>query len=107
MLLFYDHLIDKTEIYLYIDNLDAPEDKKKSFKQTIDDIIHTGIVQFILEKLQPNKHRNFLNQLQQAPYDPELLTYLKNHIDDKIEEEIQKQADRLIRLIKKDFQTEK
>ena len=103
MIIFYDHLIDNAKIDTYLDNLDIPKSKKSKLKETIDDILHTGLMEFILQKLHPHHHRTFLDNVSHSPYDPELIEYLKHHINDKIEEEVGKQAERLQKLILKDL----
>ena len=52
-ILFYDHLVDKTEALLFIDRLPEPENHKGKLKQLVDDIIHQGLIEYILQKLHP------------------------------------------------------
>ena len=103
MLLFYDHLVDKTEALLLIEKLSQPENHKGKLKQLVDDIIHQGLVEFILQKLHPHQHHAFLSRLESAPYDPELIDYLKDHISPEIEKELSIQAEKLIADIKADL----
>lgn len=103
MLLFYDHIIDKRETLIIIDSLDIPVEKKSHFKALIDDILHSGIVEYILSKLQPRHHKTFLYQLEKAPHDPELLAYLRTHITEDIEDQIRLESARLLRLLHKDL----
>ncbi len=102
-IIFYDHIIDKTDLDTYLNNLEAPPENKNKIKAMADDILHAGILEFILQKLHPHHHHTFLNRVEQVPYDPELIQYLKDHIDDQIELEIQKEANRLKKLILKDL----
>ena len=104
-ILFYDHLVNKNDIHKQLDNLELPEDNKNKFKIMVDEILHAGIVEFLLQKLHPHHHHNFLSQLERAPYDPELLTYLKQYADDKIEEGIEKESQRIINLVLKDIRS--
>lgn len=104
MILFYDHLIDKTQVTLIIEKLDAPEEKKSKFKSMVDDILHTNLLEFILQKLHPHKHKTFLSQLDKAPYDPEILAYLRSHVHEDFENDIKVQAQNIIKLIIKDLQ---
>lgn len=103
MLLFYDHLIDKREILMIIESLPAPDDKKSKFKTMVDDILHTGILEFILQKLHPHKHQTFLSHLEKAPYDPEILSYLKEHVSFDIENQLKTESNRILKLLSKDF----
>ncbi|MEK7525186.1 MAG: hypothetical protein AAB548_02335 [Patescibacteria group bacterium] len=104
-ILFYDHLVDKTEVLLFIDHLPEPENHKGKLRQLVDDIIHQGLIEYILQKLHPHQHHTFLTRLEAAPYDPELLSYLKDHISPEFESELQKEAAKLISIIKKDLST--
>jgi len=103
MILFYDHLVDKTEINIYLDKLDAPENHKGKIRQLTDDILHQGLLEFILQKLHPHQHTTFLDRFHAAPFDPELLEYLRDHTDDNFEKELRSEASRLVSLIKKDL----
>lgn len=102
-ILFYDHLVDKTEALLLIDRLMAPENHKGKMRQLVDDIIHQGLAEFILQKLHPHQHVTFLTRLESAPYDPELLSYLHDHISADFEKELSAEAEKLIAGIKKDL----
>lgn len=104
-IIFYDHLIDITTIESKLDGMGLKPKKRAKFKSMIDDILHAGLLEFILQKLHPHNHKTFLSQLDHAPYDPELISYLKQHIDDKIEFEIQQESQRLQKLIMKDLRT--
>lgn len=102
-ILFYDHLVNKAEVLLFIDRLGQPENHKGKLRQLVDDIVHQGLVEFILQKLHPHQHRTFLSRLEAAPYDPELLAYLKDHISPEFEKELAAEAAKLIDLIKSDL----
>lgn len=102
-IIFYDHLIDRTEIHIHLDKLDLPEEKKSEFRSTIDNIIHAGLMEWILQKLHPHHHQTFLNRLQQAPYDPELIRYLKDHINEAVEDSLQQQSQKIIKQVTADL----
>ncbi len=102
-LLFYDHLVNKAEIIVHIDKLPEPENHKGKLKQLVDDIIHQGLVEFILQKLHPHQHHTFLSRLEAAPYDPELINYLRDHISPDFEKQLTDEAEKLIKLIKEDL----
>lgn len=102
-IIFYDHLVNKQEIILIIDQTEGEDNYKNKIKQLVDDILHQGIIDFILNKLHAKHHKTFLQQLHHAPYDPEILNYLKEKIAQDIEEQIQRQADLLIKKIRLDL----
>jgi len=103
-IIFYDHLVDKKDILIIVDDSSAPDNQKAKIKQLIDDVLHQGIIEFILQKLHPHSHSAFLTQVHHAPYDPEIIQYLKEKIDHDIEENIQKETERIIEKIKKDLE---
>lgn len=104
-ILFYDHLVDKTDIILLIENSNQPENHKGKMKQLVDDIVHQGLIEYILQKLHPHQHNTFLSRVENAPYDPELISYLKDHASVDIENELQGEAVKLLVEIKKDLST--
>jgi len=102
-IIFYDYLVNKKDLLDAIEKMTAPDNHKGKMKQLVDDIIHQGLVEFVLQKLHPHYHRTFLSRIEAAPFDPELVAFLKDHISPDIEKEIQLEADKLIALIKKDL----
>lgn len=104
-ILFYDHLITRSEIDDYLESLAEEENQKGKALQLIDDIIYQGIVSFVLDHLEENHHHVFLNTVHERPYDPEILSYLKDHIGPDIEDKIKGEADKLVKMIIKDLRT--
>ncbi|MBU1070830.1 hypothetical protein KKG65_00265 [Patescibacteria group bacterium] len=102
-IIFYDHLINKQEILVLIDQAEGEDNHKSKIKQLVDDILHQGIIDFTLSKLKPKHHQTFLSHLHNAPYDPEILDYLKEKIAQDIEEQVQNYADQLIKKIRHDL----
>ena len=102
-IIFYDHLVNKQPILIIIDQSEGQANHKSKTKHLVDDILHQGIVEFILSKLRSKHHQTFLDQLHHAPYNPEILDYLKEKIAHDIEEQIQTKADQLIKKIRADL----
>lgn len=102
-IIFYDHLIDYSDIELHLTILKLKPKKRNKFRQIIDSIFHAGLLEFILQKLHPRHHRTFLSRLEYAPYDPKLLEYLKKHIDDQIETQLTTELHRIKQLILRDL----
>jgi len=102
-IIFYDHLTPRDELIVIIKNSQAPENQKGKALQLVDDILHQGIVDFILKQL-PEKHqRPFLKRLHSMPYDPEILTMLRKRIANDIEDQIRAEADRLVKKVRKEL----
>lgn len=104
-ILFYDHLITRSEIDDYLNNLEEEENQKGKALQLIDDIIYQGIVAFVLDHLEEHHHHVFLNTVHERPYDPEILGYLKDHIGPDVEDKIRQEADKLVKMIIKDLKS--
>lgn len=102
-ILFYDHLVNKEEIFLLIDSHDEAENQKNRARQLVDDIIHHEIINFILEKLSQSKHKTFLTLVEERPYDPEIILFLQDHIHPAIENDLEQYMKTVIEQIKKDF----
>ena len=105
-ILFYDHLITRTEIENLINLSEEAENQKGKITQLIDDIIFQGILSFILERLEDRHHHTFLTQVHERPYDPEIISYLRDHVGPNIEDDLRSEADKLIKMILKDLQSE-
>jgi hypothetical protein len=101
--LFFDHLVIKTQIIEIITRKSEEENQKGKALQLVDDIIYEGIIEHILQKLNPRHHDNFLSQVHDRPYDPELLSYLKENIGPDIENEIRLAAEKMIKKVLKDL----
>ncbi len=102
-ILFYDHLVNKDQVWMYIEKLDGPDSHKNRLRKLVDEIIHQGILELALQKLHPHKHDRFLKLVTNAPYDPIVLEYLRDHADENIELEIETHGHSLIRDILADL----
>lgn len=104
-ILFYDHLVKKEKLIILIDQAEEPENQRNKAKQLIDDIIHQELVNYILERLENSRHRTFLNLVEERPYDPEIITYLQDHISPTVEAEIEAFAKDIVDKIASDLAT--
>lgn len=102
-IIFYDHLTPRDEIIVIIKESQAPENQKGKALQLVDDILHQGIVDFILKQLPEKHHRPFLKKLHSAPYDPEIVGMLKERIANDIEDQIRSEANRLIKKVRQEL----
>jgi hypothetical protein len=105
-ILFYDHLIDKNEVFMLIEKTQAPDDQKNRLKRMADDIIHHGILEMVLQKLHPHEHDHFLRLVTNAPYDPLVLEFLRKHAGEDIEVEIEKRGRNIVGEILEDLRKE-
>ncbi len=105
-ILFYDHLVVRTELEEQLHDIEGAENHKGKTLQLIDDILFQGIISLILDKLEPHHHHTFLSIVHERPYDPEIISYLKTHVGPNIEDEIRFEADKLVKMIILDLQSE-
>lgn len=105
-ILFYDHLISKSEIEDLINASEEAENQKGKALQLIDDIIFQGIVSFILESLEEHHHHTFLTHLHERPYDPDIIVFLREKAGPEIEDNIRSEAEKLVKMIVRDLRTE-
>ena len=102
-ILFYDHLIIKTEILSIISGSEAEENQKGKVLQLVDDIYFQSITKYILSSLDEKHHKTFLIKVHEKPYDPDIIVYLRDHLGDDVEDQIKKEAERITQKILKDL----
>lgn len=89
--LFYDHLIEFEEIEIELTNLKLAGQEKEEIHQMIEESVHYRVMRRILDHLPAEHHQEFLDRFHQAPYHEDLLTFLKEkveNIEELIKEEI-------------------
>jgi hypothetical protein len=101
--LFYDHLVNKHEILIIIDQLDADSEKKSKLKTLVEEILHNHVVGHILERLNPTHHGRFIEMLTETPYDLKIIEYLRSHIGEDIDDTIKDHSQTVIQKILEDF----
>jgi hypothetical protein len=101
--LFYDHLVNRHEILIIVDELDADPEKKSKLREMVDEILHNHVIGHILEKLHPTHHGRFMELLEESPYDPKIIEYLRTRINPEIDESIRDHAQNVVQKIVEDF----
>ena len=102
-ILFYDHLISKTEVKILIEELEEAENLRHKLHQLVDDVIYQGIIHLLLQKLDQKKHQKILEIVHARPYDTEIIIFLREHIHPDIEDDIRKEGKNLLGAILKDM----
>ncbi len=102
--IFYDHLIDLSEVEKEIKkNVKDPEERAEVY-QLVDEIVHHRIVGCILDELPQAHHKEFLSKLTQTPHDENILFYLKDKVSKDLEQFIRSEmyniGSELLQLIK-------
>lgn len=89
--LFYDHLIEFEEIEIELTNLKLAGQEKEEIHTLVEETIHYRVARRILDYLPVEHHQEFLERFHEAPYHEDLLTFLKEkveNIEELIKEEI-------------------
>jgi len=95
MKIFYDHLIEYTEIELGLKDLNLEIEEKEEISRLVDEIIHHKILGCILDNLPSAYHEEFLEKFYQAPYDESHLDWLREKIGQDVEEIIRREMKKL------------
>lgn len=90
---FYNHLINIEEVFIELDTPEIESEEKEELLGLIDQTLHHHILQLILDYLPKEYHETFLAHFHQAPYDPELLVFIKERVEIDIETVIKTKAD--------------
>lgn len=83
--LFYDHLIVIEEVTAVLDEHKLSAKDKAKVLALMDATLQHEILDVIFSYLPREKHEEFLARFHAAPYDPGLLTYLKDNAPVNIE----------------------
>lgn len=106
MAYFYSHLIKIEQINTKMDELDLTKEQKKHLAELIDSTIHQEILDLVLSKLPEEEKVNFLVMLRDNPGDTKLLEFLNSKVD-KIDQQIEEVADRLVKELHEDIEEAK
>lgn len=103
---FYSHLVKIEQISTKMDELDLTAGQKKHLAELIDSTIHQEILDLVLSKLPEEEKMNFLVMLRDNPDDTKLLEFLNSKVD-KIDQQIEEVADRLVKELHEDIEEAK
>lgn len=102
--IFYDHLIDLTEVLVELDSHPLKHDEKVGLIRTIDTTIHYHVMGVALSHLPKDKQQKFLQAFKKRPHDKKHLVYLKTHRED-IEDDMRAAIRRVTTEILKDLKS--
>lgn len=102
--IFYDHLLDLSEVEKQIKtHIKDPEERAEIY-QLVDEIVHHRIVGCILDNLPKEHHKEFLEKFGEKPHDSELFKYLGERVVGDVEHFIRQEmyvlGSELLQLIK-------
>lgn len=93
--IFYDHLIELEELDSIIKSSVESSDEKEELRQIIDEMIHHKLLGCILDRIPEEHHHIFLEKFYKCPYDENLIGYINDLINERIEEVIKNEIDSL------------
>lgn len=103
--LFFDHLIVLTEVDKKIKKVASSVEEKEELWGLVDEMVHHKAFDVILGKLPRDNHEEFLEMFHAHPHDEVMLfDYLKNKIDQNIEEILRAEFGDLAYEIIKEFE---
>lgn len=79
---FYDHLINISEVIAELDKSKLKHDEKVELIRIVDTTIHYQVMETILSHTPKEKQASFLKEFKKLPSDKKHLRYLKEHKED-------------------------
>ena len=79
--LFYDHLIELQEVEIELERFEFTPQEKGEIHHQIEESVHYRVMTRILDHLPREHHQEFLERFHQAPYHEDLLTFLKEKVE--------------------------
>lgn len=90
--LFYDHLVDFSELEKLIKTHVKDEETKHEIYHLIDEITHHRVVGCILDRLPKDHHREFLDKVKARAHDESVLEYIRDKVAEDVEEFIRQEV---------------
>lgn len=100
--IFYDHLVILTDLDIKIRALKLEPEEREEIGQLVEETVHYRVMTRILDSLPREHHQEFLDFFHQAPHEENLMSYLKEKIED-IEEIIKKEIKDLEKTLLKEL----
>lgn len=93
--LYYDHLIEFEQLEQEIKAIVETLEEREELWHLIDEIIHHRVLGCVLNNLHLDYHEEFLCKFHQCPHDSILLEFLKEKVDEDIEQVIKHELENL------------
>lgn len=90
--IFYDNLVVMEKLEVKLSSYDLTSKEKEEIHYRVEEMTHYRVMSRILDHLHLDYHLQFLESFHEAPYHPNLLSYLQGkieNIEEIIKEEIQ------------------
>jgi len=105
--IFYDRLIVLENFGKEVKKKTSSKEEEYEIWNLVDDILGHKVMDIILDKLPLEYHDQFIERFLEAPYDETLFDFLKEKIEDNIEEIIKREIGDLAYGLLEDIKTEK
>ena len=105
--IFYDYLIHTEEITLTLEGDCLDEVEKEELIGLIDQTLQQQTLEVILDNLPKEFHQEFLKMFSENPYNPHLLTFIKEKVTIDIENVITEKASKTKKEILSDIKKSK
>lgn len=84
--LFYDHLVDFTQLEKLVKKHVKDEEARHEIYHLVDEIVHHRVVGCILDRLPKDHHREFLNNVKERAHDESILDFIRGRVSEDVEE---------------------
>ncbi len=84
--LFYDHLLDLSELEALIKKNVKDQEARGEIYRLIDEIVHHRVVGCILERLPGEHHKEFIDHVATRAHDETILDFIRERVSDDVEE---------------------
>jgi hypothetical protein len=89
--IFYDRLIVLEDFGREVKKKTSSKEEEFEIWELVDNILSHKVMDIVLEKLPLKHHNEFIEKFLEAPFDETLFDYLKEKIEDNIEEVIKQE----------------
>lgn len=105
--IFYDRLIVLEDFGREVKKKTSSKEEEFEIWELVDNILSHKVMDIVLEKLPLKHHDEFIEKFLDAPFDETLFDYLKEKIEDNIEEVIKQEIGTLAYELLEDIKTER
>lgn len=104
---YYDHLIILEEVEIELKSLSVGKEERWEMEHMIEEIIHHKVMERVLNHLPRENHEEFLDRFTKKPYDPGLISYIDERIEESIEKHIADEIGKLKKELLQDIKKHK
>jgi hypothetical protein len=84
--LFFDQLVVLDDVESEIKKTAKTPEEREELWGLVDEIVHHRVLDCVFDRLPKKSHQEFLEKYHSAPFDEELVGYLKKEIGENVEE---------------------